>query len=198
MFDFIAKEEIGLNDLNSDFKNPSNFLPPKVKKMAFGTLTNKSGVILYNGNPIDGIQGGVIVDGNKFAISDEMREKWELKFSDYGEFSFWFYNGSENFCFSSCKEANMQIFLNYGFGGREVLIVLDTRINKQGCIVNKGPKFAEQIETLFITVIQYYIALEEQDNAANDDKALSSLHHDRLETQETTYDEDDFNNERFL
>lgn len=198
MNNFIAKEDMCLNTMNLNTKNPSNFLPSKVKKMAFGTLTNKSGDILYNGNPIDGIQGAVIIDGNTLVISDEMREKWELKFNDSGDFTFGFYNGRENLCFSSREDDNMQIFLNYGFGSREVLIVLDTRINRQGCIVNKGPKFAEQIETLFITLIQYYIAAEEKGNAANDDKVLSSPHPELLETQETTYYEGDFNNERFL
>lgn len=198
MTNFTTKEDMCLNTMNSSLKNPSNFLPSKVKKIASGTLTNKSGNILYNGSPIDGIQGAVIIGGFMFDISDGMREKWELKFNDSGDFSFGFYNGRETLCFSSREEDNMQIFLNYGFGGREVLIVLDTRINRQGCIVNKGPKFAEQIETLFATVVQYYLAAEKQCNAVNDDKVLSLPQPEMFETQETTYDESDFNNERFL
>ena len=198
MFDFINKEEMGLNVLNLNPQNPSHYLPSKVKKTASGTLTNKNGDILCNGIPIDGIQGAVIIDGNIFAISDEMREKWELNSTDSGNFYFEVYNGRDSLCFSSRQEDNMQIFLNYGFCGREVLVVLDTRINRQGCIVSKGPKFADQIETVFATLIQYYIAAEEQSSSVNDDKALSSPPAELLETQEATYDEGDFNNERFL
>jgi len=198
MYDFIPKEDMGLTTMNLNINNPSNFLPPRDKKVACGILSNENGKTLYNGNPTDGIQGAVITDKKIFAISDEMSEKWELKFNDSGDFSFSICNGRENFGFSSRNEDNMQIFLNYGFGGREVLIVLDTRINRQGCIVNKGPKFAEQIETLFATVIQYYIAAEKHCNAANNDTALPSPRPELLKTQETTYDEDDVNNERFL
>ncbi len=197
MYDFLPKEDMGLTTMNLNIKNPSNFLTSRIKKMACGILSNESGKILYNGNPIDGIQGAVIAGGNIFSISDEMSEKWELKFNDSGDFSFEICNGRENVGFSSHNEDNMQIFLNYGFGGREVLIVLDTRINRQGCIVNKGPKFAEQIETLFATVIQYYIAAEEHGNAANNDTALPPPRPEMLKTQENTYVESDFNHERF-
>lgn len=172
MANFLNKDEIGLGLINSDLDNPSNLLPSKVKKMASGTLTNKGGGILYNSNPIDGIQGVVIVDGKVFAISENMQEQWEFRFDDSGNISFGLHIGGKYRSFSSYERDNMQIFLNYGFGGREVLIVLDTRINKQGVIVNKGPKFAEQIETLFVIIFQYYAALYNQRNAANDDTAL--------------------------
>ncbi len=198
MYDFLTKEEMNLATLNSNLKTPSDFLTLGNKKAASGILTNVSGETLYNGNPIDGIQGAVIAGGNIFAISDGMSEKWQLSFNDFAIFNFGLNNGREKFVFSSCKEDNMQIFLNFGFAGREVLIVLDTRINSQGCIVNKGPKFAEQIETLFATIIQYYIAAEEHGNAANNDAALPPLCPELPITQETTYDEEDVNNERFL
>lgn len=192
MFNFVTKEEMCLNDMNSNLRNPSNFLPSKVRKMAHGVLTNTNKKILYNGSPIDGIQGGVIIDGDIFVISDDMREKWELRFDDFGEFLFSFHDGEECYSFSSHEEKNMQVFLNFGFGGREVLLVLDTRIYKQGCIVNKGPKLAEQMETLFGIILQYYVAASQTSAGGNNDTLLPPPHSELCETQENTYVEGDF------
>lgn len=197
MYDFLNKEDLCLREMNSDLNNPSNFLSSKVRKMAYGTLTNVNKKILYNGNPIDGIQGAVIVDGEIFVISDDMREKWELKFNDSGDFSFVFLDRNERLNFLSREEENMQAFLNFGFGGREVLLVLDTRICKQGCIVNKGPKFAEQMETLFGIILQYYFAASQNNGGENNDTSLSPSCSELTETQETEYIEGDFNNEGF-
>lgn len=194
MVNFLNKEEMGLGLMNSGLDNPSNLLPSKVKKMASGTLTNKGGGILYNGNPIGGIQGVVIVDGKVFAISENMQEQWEFRFDDSGNISFGLHIGGKHYSFSSYEKDNMQIFLYYGFAARGVLIVLDTRINKQGVIVNKGPKFAEQIETLFSIIFQYYAAIYNQRNAANNDTALPPQREPH-ERENDVCDRDGFNNE---
>lgn len=196
MYDLLNKKDLCLCKMNSDPKNPSNFLTSRVRKMAYGTLANVNKKILYNGNPIDGIQGAVIVDGDIFALSDEIKEKWELKFNDSGDFSFAFFDKDERRSFSSREEKDMQAFLNFGFGGREVLLVLDTRICKQGCIVNKGPKFAEQMETLFGIIIQYYIAAGQTNDGEDNDTSLPP-HSELCETQKAAYVEGDFDYEGF-
>lgn len=196
MYDLLNKKDLRLYKMNSDPKNPSNFLTSKVRKMAYGTLTNVNKEILYNGNPIDGIQGAVIVDGDIFTLSDDIKDKWELEFDDLGEYLFTFHEGKECYRFSSDDEKNMQVFLNFGFGGREVLLVLDTRICKQGCVVNKGPKFAEQMETLFGIIIQYYIAAG-QVNDGEDNYTSLPPHSELCETQEAAHIEGDFDYEGF-
>lgn len=191
MNEFLTKKELGLGIINFSPDNPSNLLPSKVKKMASGTLANRGGGVLYNGNPIDGMQGAVIVDGKVFLVSDNVQEQWEFEFDDSGNISFGLYIDKKYYKFSSCKEDNMQVFVNYGFAGREVLIVLDTRIDRQGVIVNKGPRGAEQMETLFSILIQYFAANIQRD-AANNDNSLPPQSNPR-EMQNTVCDGGGFN-----
>ncbi len=147
---------------------PSFFLNKNDKKTVCGDLINSNGTTRFNGVAVDWIQGAVIVNESPLIVIGETKCDWALRCSELGDFEAHISDGNERRRFLSCNEKDMQVFINFGYGGREILIALDTRLHERGCFVNKGPKAADQIGTLYDLIVQYFLNANMNSNCESD------------------------------
>ncbi len=134
----------------------SFYLTKKETKMSYGDLVQKNGTIFFNDIPVVEIRGIVIVNRCPIIVVNETPDNWALRCSELGDFELHISSGQE---FISCKEKDMQIFIDFEYGGREILLALDTRLYERGCFINKGPKAADQIGILYDMIIKYFFEI---------------------------------------
>lgn len=184
--------EIRHDEAGKSLIPPSLFLPKKDKKVVCGVINNLNGTTRFNDAPVDGIQGAAIVNGSPIIVIGKTNSNWALRCSELGDFEIYISDGNERRRFLSCNEKDMQVFINFGYGGREILIALDTRLHERGCFVNKGPKAADQIETLYELIVQYFLNANMNSNSNCESDVMSLPQSELYSTQEGSYVGGDF------